>query len=174
MPTLTEKKAVVEEITEQLNNSNAVYIANYTGMSVSDMGELRGKFREGNVRFKVYKNTLIKRAMDTIGGYDELYPHLAEQNGFAFVEEELAAPAKVLKDYIKENDKPKFKAALIDGDYYTEDQLDTLAAMKSKSEVIGDIIGLLMAPMSNVVSGLQAQGGNLAGAIKTIAEKGDE
>ena len=174
MPTLTEKKAVVEEITEQLNNSNAVYIANYTGMSVSDMGELRGKFREGNVRFKVYKNTLIKRAMDTIGGYDELYPHLAEQNGFAFVEEELAAPAKILKDYIKENDKPKFKAALIDGDYYTEDQLDTLAAMKSKSEVIGDIIGLLMAPMSNVVSGLQAQGGNLAGAIKTIAEKGDE
>ena len=90
------------------------------------------------------------------------------------MDEELAAPAKVLKDYIKEHEKPKFKAALIDGDYYTEDQLDTLAAMKSKSEVIGDIIGLLMAPMSNVVSGLQAQGDNLAGAIKTIAEKGDE
>jgi large subunit ribosomal protein L10 len=143
-------------------------------MSVGDMGELRGKFREGNVRFKVYKNTLIKRAMDTIGGYEDLYPHLAEQNGFAFVDEELAAPAKVLKNYIKENEKPKFKAALIDGDYYTEDQLDTLAAMKSKSEVIGDILGLLMAPMSNVVSGLQAQGGNLAGAIKTIADKGDE
>jgi large subunit ribosomal protein L10 len=171
MPTLSEKKAVVEEITEKLSNSNAVYIANYSNMSVSDMGNLRGKFREGNVLFKVYKNTLIKRAMDDLGGYDDLYPHLVEQNGFAFVDEELAAPAKVLKDFIKENNKPKFKAALIDGDYYDEDQLDALAAMKSKSEVIGDIVGLLMAPISNVVSGLQAQGSNIAGALQTIAEK---
>lgn len=173
MPTLSEKKAVVEEITEQLNSSNAVYITKYSGMSVSDMGKLRGKFRDGNVRFKVYKNTLIKRAMETIGGYDELFPHLEDQNGFAFVDEELAAPAKVLKDYIKEHKKPEFKAALIDGDFYSEDQLDTLAAMKSKNEVIGDIMGLLLSPITNVVGGLQAQGGNIAGAIKTIAEKGE-
>lgn len=171
MPTLSEKKAVVEEITDKLSNSNAVYIANYSNMSVADMGNLRGKFREGNVLFKVYKNTLIKRAMDDLGGYDDLYPHLVEQNGFAFVDEELAAPAKVLKNFIKENNKPEFKAALIDGDYYDENQLDTLAAMKSKSEVIGDIVGLLMAPISNVVSGLQAQGSNIAGALQTIAEK---
>jgi large subunit ribosomal protein L10 len=173
MPTLSEKKAVVEEITEQLNSSNAVYITKYSGMSVSDMGKLRGKFREGNVRFKVYKNTLIKRAMETIGGYDELFPHLEDQNGFAFVDEELAAPAKVLKDYIKEHKKPEFKAALIDGDFYNQDQLDTLAAMKSKNEVIGDIMGLLLSPITNVVGGLQAQGGNIAGAVKTIAEKGE-
>ena len=173
MPTLSEKKAVVEEITEQLESSNAVYITKYTGMSVSDMGELRGKFREGSVRFKVYKNTLVKRAMDTIGGYEELYSHLEDQNGFAFVEEELAAPAKVLKDYIKEHNKPEFKAALIDGDFYSKDQLDSLAAMKSRTEVIGDIVGLLMAPISNVISGLEAQGSNIAGAIQTIAEKGE-
>jgi len=174
MPTLSDKKAIVEEITEQLNSSNAVYITKYTGMSVDDMGELRGKFREGNVRFKVYKNTLIKRAMDAIGGYEDLYPHLEDQNGFAFVEEELAAPAKVLKNYIKDKSKPEFKAALIDGDYYSQDQLDSLAAMKSKNEVIGDIVGLLLSPITNVVSGLQAQGGNIAGAVKTIAEKGEE
>lgn len=174
MPTLSEKKAVVEEITEHLTSANAVYVTNYNGMSVADMGELRGKFRDGNVRFKVYKNTMIKRAMDAIGGYEDLYPHLHDQNGFAFVDEELAAPAKVLKDYIKDHNKPEFKAALIDGDFYGEDQLDTLAAMKSKNEVIGDIIGLLMAPVSNVVSGLQAQGETIAGAVQTIAEKGDE
>lgn len=173
MPTLADKKAVVEEITEKLQGSNAVYITNYTGMSVSDMGEIRDKFREGNVQFKVYKNTLMKRAMDTIGGYDELYNHLEDQNGFAFVDEELAAPAKVLKNYIKEHDKPEFKAALIDGDYYGTDQLDSLAAMKSRTEVIGDIIGLLMAPLSNVVSGLETQGSTIAGAIQTIAEKGE-
>ena len=174
MPTLSQKKAVVEEITEQLKNSNAVYITKYTGMSVGDMGKLRGKFRDGNVQFKVYKNTLIKRAMDTIGGYEELYPHLEDQNGFAFVNEELAVPAKVLKDYIKENNKPEFKAAFIDGDFYSQDKLDTLAAMKSKNEVIGDVIGLLLSPVSNVVSALQAQGSNIAGAVQTIAEKSEK
>tara|TARA_R100001143_G_C3361009_1_gene135774 strand:- start:20946 stop:21470 length:525 start_codon:yes stop_codon:yes gene_type:complete len=174
MPTILEKKAIVEEITEKLSNSNAVYITNYTRMSVSDMGELRGKFREGNVLFKVYKNTLVKRAMDTIGGYEKLYPYLEDQNGFAFVDDELSAPAKVLRDYINERKKPQFRAALIDGDYYGEDQLEALASLKSKNEVIGDIIGLLMAPITNVVSGLQAQGGNIAGAIQTIAEKGGE
>ncbi|MCC5905493.1 MAG: 50S ribosomal protein L10 [Balneolaceae bacterium] len=174
MPTLSDKKAIVEEITDQLNSSNAVYIANYKKMSVADMAKLRGEFRKGNVLFKVYKNTLIKRAMDAIGGYEELYQHLEDQNGFAFVDEELAAPAKVLKDYIKDHKKPQFKAALIDGDYYNEDQLDTLASMKSKNEVIGDIVGLLMAPISNIVSGLQAQGSNIAGAVQTIAEKGEK
>jgi len=174
MPTLAQKKEVVEEITEHLNSSSAVYIANYKGMSVPEINALRGKFREGDIRFKVYKNTMIKRAMDDVGGYDDLYPYLAEQNGFAFVDEELAGPAKVLRDFSKEHNKPKFKAALIDGDFYGEDQLEVLASMKSKSEVIGDIIGLLLSPVSNIVGGLQAQGSNIAASIKTIAEKGEE
>lgn len=174
MATLAQKKAIVEEITETLTTSNAVYITNYSGMSVKEINNLRGEFFKGDIKFKVYKNTLIKRAMEEVGGYDDLYPHLAEQNGFAFVEEELAAPAKVIKKFSEETEKPKFKAAIIDGDYYGEDELGTLAAMKSKSEVIGDIVGLLLAPVSNVVSALQAPGRNIAGAVKTIAEEGEE
>ena len=174
MPTLAEKKAVVEEITENLNSAGAVYVANYSGMSVSEINELRGEFFKGDITFKVYKNTLMKRAMDEVGGFDDLYPHLAEQNGFAFVEEELAAPAKVIEKFYKENKRPKFKAAVIDGDFYGEEELETLASMKSKSEVIGDIVGLLLAPVSNVVSALNAPGRNVAGAVETIAEKGEE
>jgi large subunit ribosomal protein L10 len=174
MATLAEKKETVEEITEDLNNSGAVYITNYSGMSVKEVNNMRGEFFEGNIKYKVYKNTLMKRAMDEVGGYEDLYPHLVEQNGFAFVEEELAAPAKVIKKLFEETEKPKFKAAIIDGDYYGEDELDTLAAMKSKSEVLGDIVGLLLSPVSNVVNALQAPGQNLAGALETIAEEGDE
>lgn len=174
MPTLAEKKAVVESITEDLNSSGAIYITNYSGMSVKEINEMRGQFYEGDIKFKVYKNTLVKRAMEDVGGYDDLYPHLVEQNGFAFVEEEHAAPAKVIKKLYEETKKPKFKAAIIDGDYYGEDELNKLAAMKSKSEVIGDIVGLLLAPVSNVVSALQAPGRNIAGAIETIAEEGEE
>lgn len=174
MPTLAEKKETVEKITEDLNNAGAVYITNYSGMSVKEINTMRGEFFEGDIKYKVYKNTLVKRAMDEVGGYEELYPHLVEQNGFAFVEEELAAPAKVIKKLYEETEKPKFKAAIIDGDYYGEDELDTLAAMKSKSEIIGDIVGLLLAPVSNVVGALQAPGQNVAGALETIAEKGEE
>ncbi len=79
----------------------------------------------------------------------------------------------MIKKFHEEHKKPQFKAAIIDGDYYGEDQLETLAAMKSKSEVIGDIVGLLLAPASNVVSALQAPGKQVAGALETIAEEGD-
>ena len=172
MPT-AEKRAVLDEIAANLKNSNAVYIAKYSGMSVDEANELRGAFRKGNVFFKVYKNKLVKLAMEEVGGYDEIMPKLNEQNGFAFVEEELSAPAKVLKDFIKDHNKPEFKAAIIDGEYFGEDKLDTLAAMKSKNEIIGDVLGLLMAPINNVVGALNAQGSNLVGAVKTIAEKGE-
>lgn len=174
MPTLAEKKETVEKITEDLNNAGAVYITNYSGMSVKEINTMRGEFFEGDIKYKVYKNTLMKRAMDEVGGYEDLYPHLVDQNGFAFVEEELAAPAKVIKKLYEETEKPKFKAAIIDGDYYGEDELNSLAAMKSKSEIIGDIVGLLLAPVSNVVGALQAPGQNIAGALETIAEEGDE
>ena len=173
MPTLADKKAIVAEITEQLNETNALYITNYKGLSVSQINELRTRFREGDIQFKVYKNTLVKRAMEEVGGFDDLYQHLEYQNGFAFVSEELAAPAKVLKEYIKEHEKPQFVAALVEGEYYSGTQLETLAAMKSKNEIIGDVVGLLLAPINNIVNGLQAQGKTIAGAVQTIAESGD-
>ena len=173
MPT-AEKRAILDEISETLQNSGALYVTKYQGMSVDQANKLRGAFRKGNVHYKVYKNKLMKLAMQEVGGYDDMLPLLTDQNAFAFVEDELSAPAKVLKDFIKENnDKPEFKAALIDGDFYGPDQLEVLATMKSKDEIIGDILGLLMAPITNVVGSLQAQGSNLVGAVKTIAEKGE-
>ena len=174
MPTLAEKKETVQDIKEKLENSSAVYVIKYEGMSVADINELRQRFFDGDVTYHVYKNTLMKRAMDDEGGYDDLYPYLNEMNGFAFVDEDLSKPAKILKKYIDEHKKSEFKAALIDGDFYDENGLGTLAAMKSKEEVIGDIIGLLNAPVTNVVKALQDQGSNIAGAIKEIAEKGDD
>ncbi len=172
MPT-AEKRAVLDEISENLKKANAVYITNYSGMSVADANKLRGAFRKGNVFFKVYKNKLMKLAMEEVGGFDSIIPTLTEQNAFAFVEEELSAPAKVLKDFLKENKRPEFKAAIVDGEFFGEDKLEALASMKSKDEIIGDILGLLAAPMANIIGALNAQGSNLVGAVKTIAEKGE-
>jgi large subunit ribosomal protein L10 len=173
MPTLEQKKALVEEISGVLKDSAAVYVTDYKGMSVAQISELRAKFRNSGVNFKVYKNTLLRHAMREIGGYEDIFPHLEEQNAFAFVREELSAPAKVLKDVLKSSDKPAFKAAFIDGSVYDANQLDALASLKSKNDIIGDVIGLLLSPLSNVVGGLQAQGQTLVGGIKVIAERGE-
>lgn len=170
MSTLAEKKEIVEDISKNLDEAGAVYIANYSGMSVSEINDLRADFYQEDVTFKVYKNTLVNRAMEEADGYEEMQKHLTEQNAFAFVEEELAAPAKIIKKFNDEIEKPLFKAALIDGDYYDGEQLETLASMKSKSEVLGDIVGLVMAPISNVISALQSPGETVAGAVETIAD----
>lgn len=171
MATRAEKKALVDELVQDLEQSGAVYIANYEGISVADVNDLRGQFKEGEVKYKVYKNTLAKMAMEKVGGYEDLYPLLHNQNAFIFIGEDLGKPAKILKEYLKEHKQPQFKGALVEGAYYPEDSLDALASMKSKTEIIGDIIGLLQSPLSNVISGLQAQGSNLVGAVKTISEK---
>lgn len=171
MPTLEQKKAQVEEITGLLKTAGAVYVADYKGMSVAQINELRNQFRTGGIHFKVFKNTLLRRAMDEIGGYEALYPHLEEQNAFAFVQEELSAPAKVLQKSIKAIDKPKFKAAFVDGAVFDAGQLDALVAMKSKNEMIGEIVGLLLSPISNVVGALQAQGSTILANLQTIADK---
>jgi large subunit ribosomal protein L10 len=171
MATLEEKKAVTAQIVDVLSQSDALYLTEYSGMSVADVNKLRSEFKKEEITYKVFKNTLMKRAMDEIGGYEEMYDHLKDQTAYAFITGDPAKPAKILKKFVKEHNKPRFKAAFIEGVRYDEDQLEALSSMKSKEEVIGDIIGLLMAPAANVVGALQAQGSNIVGAIKTIAEK---
>lgn len=171
MATKADKQAVVEELVEDLTNSEALYIAEYTGMTVADVNNLRGKFRESGIKYKVYKNTLARRAMDQIGGYNDLPERLENQNAFIFAGEELGQPAKILKKFIADNKKPSFKMAYIEGQIFESNQLDVLASMKSKTEIIGDIVGLLLSPVSNIVSALQSQGSNILGAIKQVAEK---
>lgn len=174
--TREQKAAIVEDVVNQLQEANSVYLTNFSGLSVEESNELRGKFKGANVDFKVVKNTLLKQAMDKAGGFEELYDLLAGPTAVAFSTEP-AAPARIIKDFAKSqsDDLPALKGAFIDGAIYGADSLDVLASLKSKSELIGDIIGLLMAPMSNVVGALQSPGSTLVGAINTIAEgKEDE
>ena len=172
MATKEQKLNVVNELSDILMSSGTVYMANYKGMSVAEINKLRGEFRKVGLTFKVYKNTLVRRAMEQKGGYDSAYAHLAEPTAYVFVgEDNIAQPAKVLKSFLKENKRPAFKGAVIDGSFYGPEQLDALTEFKTKNDVIGDIIGLLLSPMSNIVGALQSQGSNLVGAIKTIADK---
>lgn len=171
MATLAQKKETTKEIVEVLKSTEAVYFTEYNGMTVAQVNNLRREFKKDGITYRVFKNTLVKRAMDEVGGYEEIYSHLENQTAYAFVSGDPAKPAKILKNFLKDNKKPHFKAAFIEGVVYKENDLEALSAMKSKEEVIGDIIGLLMAPITNVVGALQAQGSNIVGAVKTIADK---
>ena len=171
--TVEETAEQVDAIAEALREVNTVYLTDYQGLSVEQANALRSEFFKADVRYKVLKNTLLKRAMDEADiDYSELYEHLHGPTAVAFTEEP-AAPARVIKKFVDDEnlERPELKVALVDGDVYGAGSLDMLAALKSRDELIGDVLGLLMAPLTNIVGGLQGQGQNLVGAIKTIAEK---
>lgn len=172
MATKEQKQHVVDELSDIMQSSRSVYMANYKGMSVAEINKLRNEFRKVGLTFKVYKNTLVRRAMEQKGGYDSALAHLSEPTAYVFVgDDNPSKPAKILKSFLKDNKRPAFKGAVIDGSFYGPDHLDALSDFKSKNDVIGDIMGLLLSPMSNIIGAIQSQGSNLVGAIKTIADK---
>lgn len=173
--TKEQKQEALGAIAEQLSDANTVYLTDYQGLSVDQANGLRRAFREADVQFKVLKNTLLRRAMEDRGGFDDLLDQLNGPTAVAFTNDP-ASPAKVLKKFLESNnlEVPRFKGAYIDGAVYDGDQLDVLAKLKSKDELLADILGLLLAPITNIASALGAQGSGLASVIQQIAEKGEE
>ncbi len=170
----TQKEAAVDQLVEKLEQTPTIYITNYSGLSVEQATELRSRFRDAGVEYKVIKNTMLRLAMERLGGYDEVYETLHGPTAVAFSEEP-STPGRVIKKYLEDSkgELPELKGAHVEGAVYHADALEMLAALKSKEELLGDIISLLQSPMKTIVSGLQAQGSNLVGAIKTIAEKAE-
>ncbi len=173
--TRDQKAEILEEIVSKLQENSTVYLADASGLTVAQSNELRRRFRAENVEFKVLKNTLVRLAMERIGGYDGVYGALNGPTGVAFSEEP-AAPARVIKKFLTDNptlERPELKAAYIDGAVYGEGTLDVLTKLKSKQDILGDIVGLLLSPAANIVGAISAPGATLAGALQTIAEKED-
>ena len=170
--TKAQKQEALGAIEETLGGANTVYLTDYQGLTVEQATGLRRAFREADVQYKVLKNTLLRRAMEKRGGFDELFDELNGPTAVAFTNDP-AGPAKVLKKFLEDNnlEVPRFKGAYIDGAIYSGGSLDELAKLKSKDELLGDILGLLMAPITNVASALGAQGSGLASVIQQISEK---
>lgn len=172
--TKEQKVEAVGELVDKLQQTPTIYLTNYSGLTVEQATDLRGRFRTAGVEFKVVKNTMLRLAMEQIGGYDELYDNLHGPTAVAFSDEP-STPARVMKKFLDESKLsiPSLKAAHIEGAVYEADALEVLTKLKSKAELIGEIVGLLQSPLTNVVGALQAQGSNIVGAIKTIAEKAE-
>ncbi|WNJ16923.1 50S ribosomal protein L10 [Pontibacter sp. G13] len=172
--TKQEKIALVQELTEKFQEFPNFYIADAGGLTVAEMNELRQLCFESNVKLQVVKNTLIKKALDNLeGDYSEVYDVLNLPSSVFFVDaENPSVPAKLLKKFRESKDKPVLKAAVIETSVFKgDDQLKALADLKSKDELIGEIVGLLQSPAKNVISALTSGGGKLAGILKTLSER---
>ena len=167
-----QKAQIIEEIAQDLANYSHVYVTDISGFTVSTVNQLRRLCFKRDVKLKVVKNTLLKRAMDQAeADYSELYPVLNGATSIMLCNTG-NVPARLIKEFRAKNDKPLIKAAFIEETTYMgDDQLEALCNIKSREELIGDIVALLQSPAKNVVSALQSGGGKLAGIVKTLSER---
>ena len=170
--TREEKSRVIEDLTAQLAGTNVVYLADISGLNAETTSNLRRACFKAGIQLEVVKNTLLEKAMNaSTNDYGDL-PSILKGNTSILISENGNAPAKIIKEFRKKSEKPLLKGAFIHHAVFIGDnQLDALIALKSKDEVIGEIIGLLQSPAKNVVSALKSSGGKLAGILKTLSEK---
>ena len=175
--TREEKVQVVKDLSEKLSNCRSYYITDTSELSVEAVNKFRRTCFDSGLTYGVYKNTLIKKALESQDvDCSELYDVLKGFSGIIFGENTPAnAPAKAIKEFRKKGfEKPEFKGAYIDSDIYVgEEHLNSLSDLKSKEELVGEIIGLLQSPAKNVISALQSGGSTLSGLIKTLSERSE-
>ena len=156
-----------------LADNSVLYLTDATGLNAEETTQLRRACYKNDIRMRVVKNTLLRRAMDASEGtdYSELYEVLSGQTAL-LVGNVGNAPAKLLKEFRKKNDIPVLKAAYVEeSTYLGDDQIDALTAIKSKDELVAELIALLQSPMKNVVGALNSGGNTVSGLVKALQER---
>ena len=170
--TREEKSQVIEVLTSEFTEGKTIYLADISGLNALDTSNLRRACFKADVKLAVVKNSLLEKAMEKS---DKDFGELSEilkGNTSLMISETGNAPAKVIKEFRKKSEKPVLKGAYVEEAIYVgDDQLDALVNIKSKEELIGDVIGLLQSPAKNVVSALQSGGNKLSGILKTLSDK---
>lgn len=172
--TKEEKSKIIDELSEKLSNNAHFYITDAGGFTVAEVNAFRRICYNTGVEYRVYKNTLIQKALEKSGSnYEPLFDLLKGSSGVIFSKEAGNAPAKAIKEFrAKKEGTPKLKAASIGSDLYIGDEnLNMLSELKSKKELIGDVIALLQSPAKNVLSALLSSKHKLAGLVKTLEER---
>lgn len=159
---MESKQVRVEEITEKFKGAATAVVVNYRGLNVTQITELRKQLREAGVEFKVYKNTMTRRAVEA-AGLEGLNDSLTGPNAIAFSTEDVVAPAKILNDFAKKNEKLEIKAGVIEGLVATADDIKALAELPSREGLLSMLLSVLQAPMRN-----------FALATKAVAEQKEE
>jgi len=169
-----DKSAIIKQLESTIQSYAHFYLADIGGLNAEQTGKLRRTCYKQDVKLMVVKNTLLKKALDNSGAdFSELYGTLKGETSL-MLSNNGNAPAKLIKEFSKSNKgkKPVLKAAYVEESFYIgENQLELLISIKSKNELIGEIIGLLQSPAKNVVSALQSGGSTIHGVLKTLSER---
>ncbi len=168
-----DKGKIISKIAETIKAYNSFYLVETAGLDAEKTSELRRACFNADIKLVVVKNTLLHKALESLDGdYSELYPALKESTSLMCTNVG-NAPAKLLKDFVKKGDTlPLLKGAYVEETAYIgADQIDVLASIKSKNELIADVIALLQSPAKNVVSALQSGAGKLHGILETLSKK---
>jgi large subunit ribosomal protein L10 len=169
---LEEKNTIVDSLTQKLKEYEHFYLTDTAQLNAADTSDLRRKCFEYDIKLVVVKNTLLKRALEqSEGNFEELYPVLKGTTSIMFANSG-NSPAKLIKEFRKQHDKPLLKGAYVQESVYLGDNmLDALISIKTKQELIGDIILLLQSPAKNVISALQSGGNKIHGVLETLSKK---
>ena len=170
--TREEKSKVIENLTAKLTDNPIIYLADISTLNAGSTSNLRRACFKAGVKLEVVKNTLLAKAMESSDkDFGDLSQTLVGNTSIMFSETG-NAPAKVIKEFRKKSDRPVLKGAYIEESVYVgDDQLDNLVNIKSKEELLGEIIGLLQSPAKNVISALKSGGNTIAGIVKTLSER---
>ena len=167
-----EKNAIIDNLAERLKEFSHFYLTDTAQLNAADTSDLRRKCFENDIKLVVVKNTLLKRALEQSNvNFDELYPVLTGTTSIMFAQAG-NSPAKLIKEFRKRHDKPVLKGAYVQESIYLGDNmLDTLVSIKTREELIGDVIMLLQSPAKNVISALQSGGNTIHGVLETLSKR---
>lgn len=165
-----EKAAVIEEITADINEAQAVFAVDYRGITVTQVADLRSKLRESDTTFRVVKNTLTERAADQAGA-ESLKTLLEGPTALAFVKGDAAAAAKTISDAAKETELLPFKGGLMDGNELSVDDIQAISKLPSREVLYGQLVGIVASPITGLARSLNGLLGGLAIALAGVQEK---
>jgi large subunit ribosomal protein L10 len=146
----SEKEEIVGEVTDLAKGASGLFFTDFTGLTVEQMTELRREFRRSGIRYRVAKNTLIRKALQELGGFDSLFDRLVGPTGVAFSVEDPVAPAKVIQKFSEKHNKLSLKVCVIERQVYEGERLLELARMPSRKEMIAAVAGSIQVPLAGV------------------------
>jgi len=167
----SDKEAIVAEFAEKVSRATAMYFADFTGLTVGEASELRREFRKAGIEYTVVKNTLAKKALEQVTGYDRVYEKLVGPTGIAFSYDDAVAPAKIIKKFSEKSGKLKLKVAVLEKQVFDGSKLDELSKLPTRAELMAGVLGSIQAPISGIIGAIGAVARDLVNVIDAIEKK---
>ncbi|MCX6136352.1 MAG: 50S ribosomal protein L10 [Ignavibacteriales bacterium] len=167
----SDKEQIIAAVQEKIARAKGMFFTDFTGITVEQMTELRREFRKSGIEYKVVKNTLVRKALENVTGYDAVYGSLVGTTGIAFSYDDPVTPAKIIKKFNEKNKKLSCKACVIEKEVFAGSKLEEFAMLPSRNEIISGILASLQSPASGIAGAINAVMRDLVGVIEAIEKK---